>query len=1649
MSNHSIDEKNILSVDRIEMSDTISQFMEKVNNNFSKIVQSGGGPDGPKGDVGNQGVPTKPKVPIHVWKEGEQFKTEEQIGQDDYIITNWYENLTDVKYQEGHIIMLQNGHVYILESDADFILNPKYLLTLQTYMPGEVVDGKKAYVHIAYADDAKGNGFVTADELSNGSNNTEPVATYSLRRNTSSYTETTSTGVDKAYMGIYTNHTQKQDTDPNRYIWVKIQGGVGLKGDKGDKGDSGEKGEAGDRGPAGEPGQVGGRGATGIPGVSYINLYCLGTEDIYFGSDDFNDKKEEDLLNSGWFAPEDIPSSQIYSFDLNTTEGTNDYNNFITKSSNLGSIIKKKGYGEEEYIYYILNNLENPTKLSDINENIVIKDDLLYLWCIQGNEKFSLTEGTDEKTDYYSSTISWGRPFRLQGMNGLKGTDGSRGQVVYPMGSYNPNEVYITTEQKAPYVYDPSDGEFYVLNVVNKPWVGILPEGFENIYTHPSDATKNNTKEVTSIPTSKVEDNIKYLLCKELYYIWDNNSNSYIKASKKKYEYNGDWITDQDGVTPSTNYSDLTLQDNEPAWVKFESFQALYTSIGIIANGLIGSAVYNNEFMFSQYGCDSKGSESNFAFETATDKGGFLSAYHYNEKGEVDENGNKTGRHWMYNDEYINDTQVDPYQTNDGKGKNDDNEYIHGFIPNFCINFKTGQMWASRGKVYNGPADTNLVSLGELADQTKNYVNVAMNNYETDGINLISARPEAWNQTGPTYAPLPISDKSKITHFDIFSETDYGISLNELIEVNFNNIYVKIHNENFYAIIIQYDNNYNVINIQECINSAINLLENTKYISVTIKYIIDGVNEDGEYVDKPISTNEIRDVRIKIEKGDKPTPYTLAPEDVNSELIDVNVAFNETNELLSKSLEDGYLSKDEQVRIKDKLDTLEVQFNELKSEHTDLINNEYLKGNTEDKTTPKGKLQGIFNSLSESHDKFKIEIEKLLNVNFEDDNTTYKVRTLNNDNTSLRKYKVNLDVYFSSGVFEEDGLGWEYKYADGDWNWGDDISKDKKPGFKDYQIKYENDLQSYTEEVLIAQNIIQEEIKNSIQVGGVNLIEFNKLENNGYLNFTKQRPKITVEYNKNDTQPAIQLPDYSVIEKGYEYVLSYNFKKISGTISKIGMPLTTTGCENVQIYIDNTFYSLNTGSDVGFTVNYTADTNEHKVIIKFKTTSEVKEQNIIQFNRKLTTAFKVEVSNIQLEVGNVATEYKPNDADIIEARENILKGGMMVSLIGVGDGVPKDLTTTLKANTEYVFSVENSTNNSSIHLVNATQSASLCNLNVSKNKKNYITFTTPNYTNSKVYLFADDNSTTLYGIKLAEGNKYTPWEGTADEQKTLIMLNNAMNGTTETNGGLMLTNTIGMKGSTDENNTITAGINGLNSTVSGMESDLRFWAGSNTWEDIQSAPFRVYDNGKVYGTHFYGFHSALPILTFEDLIKYSKPIDTFSNVYIIDIKKTGSKILLGDITTPTTNARIVGGGTTSTFAISLPTPDYYNENGISFEEKLEYVGSEIEIYNPFKKKLHICGCDMPHPEYCNIYNMMENITTPSGCHGYPYDNPYRWTINKDTCDFNDGVSYTYAKYKCIKHQINYQEYISDYITFYKSSDDDYYVILWVLVECIK
>ena len=80
-------------------------------------------------------------------------------------------------------------------------------------------DGQTSYLHIAYANDATGStGFSTTD------------------------------GVNKLYIGQYSDFAANDSTDPSLYTWTKI---------KGEQGPQGEAGPQGETGPAGTPGLLG------------------------------------------------------------------------------------------------------------------------------------------------------------------------------------------------------------------------------------------------------------------------------------------------------------------------------------------------------------------------------------------------------------------------------------------------------------------------------------------------------------------------------------------------------------------------------------------------------------------------------------------------------------------------------------------------------------------------------------------------------------------------------------------------------------------------------------------------------------------------------------------------------------------------------------------------------------------------------------------------------------------------------------------------------------------------------------------------------------------------------------------------------------------------------------------------------------------------------------------------------------------------------------------------------------------------------------------------------------------------------------------------------------------------------------------------
>lgn len=109
-------------------------------------------------------------------------------------------------------------------------------------------------------------------------------------------------------------------------------------------------------------------------------------------------------------------------------------------------------------------------------------------------------------------------------------------------------------------------------------------------------------------------------------YITDSNSAPYVldKTDNNYYVLNTQMTwkgTEQDNKTPSQSYE----ESGGSVWLLFDAFDAIYAKIGIIANGLVGSAVFNGDYMFSQQGINPSSSNA-----TTTDYENFDKDHIYN-----------------------------------------------------------------------------------------------------------------------------------------------------------------------------------------------------------------------------------------------------------------------------------------------------------------------------------------------------------------------------------------------------------------------------------------------------------------------------------------------------------------------------------------------------------------------------------------------------------------------------------------------------------------------------------------------------------------------------------------------------------------------------------------------------------------------------------------------------------------------------------------------------------------------------------------------------------------------------------------------------------------------------------------------------------
>lgn len=143
-------------------------------------------------------------------------------------------------------------------------------------------------------------------------------------------------------------------------------------------------------------------------------------------------------------------------------------------------------------------------------------------------------------------------------------------------------------------------------------------------------------------------------------------------------EYNGNyyvldtqmtWVgTEQKNQTPAS--------DGQTDWVQLEHFSAIYASLAIVRNGLIGSAVFNNEWMFSQQG-------------------------HYN---------NDLTSLISYN-EAITADLLDP-------DKFYNESYPKYWSPNFAVNLKTGDLYSAMGLMQSKCDGTYKFGNLEVTSQT-------------------------------------------------------------------------------------------------------------------------------------------------------------------------------------------------------------------------------------------------------------------------------------------------------------------------------------------------------------------------------------------------------------------------------------------------------------------------------------------------------------------------------------------------------------------------------------------------------------------------------------------------------------------------------------------------------------------------------------------------------------------------------------------------------------------------------------------------------------------------------------------------------------------------------------------------------------------
>lgn len=405
---------------------------------------------------------------------------------------------------------------------------------------------------------------------------------------------------------------------------------------------SGEQGPQGNQGPVGPAGSVGPQGVSGIPGKFIEVRYCLGTDVSYDGTSSPGSNRNP----SGWYTT--LPSTTVSKPYIWFIQATIEYSDNEDSVGNIATSWSKPSM------------LTGKNGLNGSNGTSIIWKGEFKQHPSNPENGWAYKNTTDKKSYIYQDG-SWYQ-MTIDGVDGKNGSDGQNGLSIVWKGDLSTaplypkeNWVYRDTDNGKVYIYNGTSWELMVVDG-NDGIDGANGQDGYSVYI-----TYNDSNSTPSRPTGNGTSNgwhtnatadSKWMSQKVAA---DSSSGSWGSPIKIKGENGADGVNGEDGapgrngqiiypqgiyevnktytvtetnapyvydpnagkfyvlnLSPGESWTGTSQGNRNPSqaypnWVELTNYDAIFAKVGIIANGLIGSAVFNGDWMFSQYGINYNG----------------------------------------------------------------------------------------------------------------------------------------------------------------------------------------------------------------------------------------------------------------------------------------------------------------------------------------------------------------------------------------------------------------------------------------------------------------------------------------------------------------------------------------------------------------------------------------------------------------------------------------------------------------------------------------------------------------------------------------------------------------------------------------------------------------------------------------------------------------------------------------------------------------------------------------------------------------------------------------------------------------------------------------------------------------------------------